>query len=172
MSICIRTGRKGHTGRTHAHMHRYTHVYAHHMCTTCVCAAGCKVRLVAVEGMQQMVSEVTRQSTASYDLRSMVMEALMGRLADTKRPLRHAAAKSLQLLGDEDWLAVFPTQDEPPASAVLTASQRPEARSRRGTLALPQHSPYASHQTSLRLRNYCSRCWSSRMPTTAGRRRS
>ena len=30
------------------------------------------------------------------------------------------------MLGDEDWVEMFPTKDEPPSAAALTGSQRPE----------------------------------------------
>ena len=109
------------------------------------------VRLVATEGMGQMVSEINstdgsedaaRKSRFSargssrmggaanpgdgFDLRLHVMEALVGLLADTKPQLRHAAAKSLALLGDSDWEGAFPKADGGISLDAMLASERPE----------------------------------------------
>eukprot|EP00966_Prymnesium_polylepis_P166488 3848823-Prymnesium_polylepis.1 len=54
------------------------------------------------------------------------MDALLQLLADNERRIRKEAAEALVLLGDDDWLAAFPSADGPPTFGVLAASERPE----------------------------------------------
>ncbi|EOD16233.1 hypothetical protein EMIHUDRAFT_210537 [Emiliania huxleyi CCMP1516] len=60
------------------------------------------------------------------DLRGEAMEALMGLLSDSDRPVRHAAAAALGRLGDRHWQAAFPQRDGPPSFEALSESPRPE----------------------------------------------
>ena len=89
------------------------------------------VRLVAAEGMQQMVTEINAPAARPddampFDLRHHVVEALMACLSDPKRPVRHAGARSLALLGDAEWEVCFPHANGRIGIEPLLASTRPE----------------------------------------------
>ena len=73
-----------------------------------------------------MVEQINAGSSRDFDLRLFVMEALIELLADTRRPLRFYAARSLAMLGDDAWETAFPTADGPPVAAVLLEMDRPE----------------------------------------------
>jgi len=97
------------------------------------------VRLIAVDGASQLIEEIQlaseSKSTAAggfgrqagaRDLRALMMAALLQLLGDNERQIRKEAASVLQLLGDDDWTAAFPSADGPPAFSVLADSERPE----------------------------------------------
>jgi hypothetical protein len=58
----------------------------------------------------------------------LMLPTLSLRALRTTRPLRHAAASCLALLGDEQWMAAFPLPEEAPCGLVLQGMDRPEAR--------------------------------------------
>ena len=82
-----------------------------------------------------------------------VMEALVKLLADTKRPLRFAAAKSLAMLGDDTWeqarqsASLVPSFDQPADSShcSLSSTYSPPARIGHAPALSPQHSHQSSH---------------------------
>ena len=77
--------------------------------------------------MRALVPQVNAGTAADgFDIRYRVCEALLGALADTKRPLRRAAADSLAALGDAEWQKCFPDAEAPPDAAAVGACTRPE----------------------------------------------
>jgi len=86
------------------------------------------VRECGAAGMGELSLEINKYEDAdpSVDLRLQVVGTLMGLLADTKRPVRHASAKSLNVLGDTDWQPCFPTPDGRISFDAMRDLDRPE----------------------------------------------
>ena len=75
--------------------------------------------------MRALVPQVNAGTAADgFDIRYRVCEALLGALADTKRP--RAARPRLAALGDAEWQKCFPDAEAPPDAAAVGACTRPE----------------------------------------------